>query len=83
MKNEWDSQYVLGLDIGSNSIGWALLGLQDDRPLRITHAGVRVFDPGLDKIETTAGKGQGRAVERRQARGQRRVLRRRAGRLRE
>ena len=38
--------YTLGLDIGSNSIGWALL---DKGNKKLTDIGVRVFPEGVDR----------------------------------
>lgn len=82
------SPYVLGLDIGANSIGWAalklgpdgkpcgLLSSQDDYPTM----GVRVFEEGVDQY----GEGdreQTRNAQRRAARLRRRQAMRRARRL--
>ena len=61
---------VLGLDIGPNSIGWALI--KDENKIL---SGVRVFPAGLDDLELD-GKGKSRNVERRDARGRRRLLQR-------
>ncbi|MBL7219995.1 MAG: type II CRISPR RNA-guided endonuclease Cas9 [Phycisphaerae bacterium] len=63
----------LGLDLGPNSIGWALL---DDKS--ILAAGVRVFEEGVDNFDT--GKEKSRNENRRTARGMRRQTRRRAAR---
>jgi len=68
---------VLGLDIGPNSLGWALL---DEEGKRIVSAGVRVFEAGLDSLEKD-GKGESRNLERRSARLIRRQLERRSRRL--
>jgi CRISPR-associated endonuclease Csn1 len=38
--------YTLGLDIGSASIGWALV---DEEGKQIINAGVRVFPEGVDR----------------------------------
>ncbi|MGH9542325.1 MAG: hypothetical protein ACRD2H_10625, partial [Terriglobales bacterium] len=72
--------WTLGLDIGSASIGWALV----DRPgRRVVAAGVRVFEAGADEREFAEGKqGSSNNTARRQARLQRRQFRRRAGRQR-
>jgi CRISPR-associated endonuclease Csn1 len=76
-------KYVLGLDLGSASLGWALIALNDaDDPVSLIRAGVRIFEPGVDgtSIEIEQGKDQSKAVERRTARLHRRQLRRRAAR---
>ncbi len=58
----------LGLDVGSNSIGWALLGLDEEKkPCRIIASGVRIFSDGRDaKTKATL------AAERRLVRSMRR-----------
>ena len=58
----------LGLDIGTNSIGWALLELKDDKPCRIIRTGVRIFSDGRNPKD-----GSSLAVTRRLARQQRRM----------
>lgn len=67
----------LGLDIGTNSIGWVLYKIADGAPVRLLDGGVRIFSDGRD-AKTKASL----AVERRMARGMRklrdRYLRRRA-----
>lgn len=67
----------LGLDIGTNSIGWWLYELAEGRPVRVVDGGVRIFSDGRD-AKTRASL----AVDRRIARGMRRrrdrYLRRRA-----
>ena len=65
----------LGLDIGANSIGWALVDTADKK---IVNAGVRVFKEGLDNYDT--GKETSLNEQRRSARGSRRQTRRRAAR---
>jgi CRISPR-associated endonuclease Csn1 len=76
-----DSGLVLGLDIGVASIGWALA---DPTAGEIRAAGVRVFDAAMDSAKFEAGdQGASHAVARRQARLQRRQLRRRAARQRD
>ncbi|MCG3173377.1 MAG: CRISPR-associated endonuclease Cas9 [Myxococcota bacterium] len=42
---------TLGLDLGTNSIGWALLETQGDSQGRILAAGVRIFQEGVEKDE--------------------------------
>lgn len=67
-------RYVLGLDIGISSVGWAVLNL--DRR-RIEALGTRAFN-AAEEPKTKAPLAEPRRV----ARGTRRRLRRRAGRLR-
>ncbi len=74
--------YVLGLDIGSASIGWALIQHVDGGPHGILSAGVRVFDPGVDG-KMDRGQEESRNKVRREARLQRRQARRRAARRRD
>jgi len=58
----------LGLDMGTNSIGWCLLDMDGDgRPTGIRDLGVRVFPDGRDPQSGTS-----LAVDRRTARGARR-----------
>lgn len=66
-------QYVLGLDIGITSVGWAVLDLDQQR---IEDLGVRMFDRAENPKD-----GAPLAEPRRQARGARRRLRRRRWRL--
>lgn len=69
--------YTLGLDIGPNSIGWALI---DEQQMRIINVGVRVFPEGVDKFDTS--KEESRNEKRRNARGMRRQTARRSRRKR-
>ena len=81
----------LGLDIGSNSIGWAVLKLDDSgndyQPCDIIDMGVRIFPDGREPAGTD-GKtgmpkiGESLAVTRRMARGMRRNRDRRLKRIR-
>jgi len=66
--------YTLGLDIGSNSIGWALIGNTDKPSLIAT--GVRVFPEGVDR--DTKGAELSKNQARRLARGARRNRSRKA-----
>jgi CRISPR-associated endonuclease Csn1 len=60
--------YRLGLDLGTNSVGWATLALdQNNEPLKIIDSGVRIFSDGREP-ET----GEPLAIARRIARGMRR-----------
>lgn len=61
-------KYRLGLDLGTNSIGWAMLALnQENQPYKIIDAGVRIFSDGRNPKDGTP-----LAVARREARGMRR-----------
>lgn len=83
---EAPQKYVLGLDLGSASLGWALVSLNSvGDPEHLIRAGVRIFEPGVDgsSLDIEQGKDQSKAVERRMARLQRRQLRRRVARQRE
>lgn len=66
------SHTVLGIDIGTNSLGWGLL---DDEEGRILATGVRVFPEGVDRTQT--GGEVSKNETRRTARGIRRQTRRR------
>ncbi len=86
MTNPAPERFALGIDLGSASLGWALIRLNDDgSPTGVLDAGVRIFDPGVagSALDITKGKDKSRAVDRRTARLQRRQLRRRSGRQRE
>jgi len=73
--------YILGLDIGARSIGWAIIDIRHGKPAGIRRAGVRCFDAGVEgSIEQ--GKDASRAAQRRQARLARRQTWRRARRAR-
>ena len=63
------NSYTLGLDIGSNSIGWALL--QDGKKQSIVDIGVRVFPEGVER--DTKGLEKSKNATRREARGARRT----------
>ena len=63
-----NSPYRLGLDLGSNSIGWFVIWLDGDgEPCGLGPGGVRVFPDGRDPQSKTSN-----AVSRRVARGMRR-----------
>ena len=58
---ERPQKYVLGLDLGSASLGWALIALDDaDNPVSLIRAGVRIFEPGVDgtSMDIEQGKDQ-------------------------
>ena len=68
---------VLGLDLGANSIGWALVQFKEGEPVDVMDMGVRIFEAGTDgNIEQ--GMDKSRAVERRESRQRRRQAERRA-----
>ena len=69
---------VLGLDLGTNSIGWALLESSDERGNNFTgiiSSGVRIFQEGVDR--TTTGAELSKNAARRTARGARKLHKRR------
>ena len=67
-KVESDTKYRLGLDMGTNSIGWAAIKLDDEgAPCGVLDIGVRIFPDGRNPRDETSN-----AVQRRVARGQRR-----------
>ncbi|HOX27644.1 MAG TPA: type II CRISPR RNA-guided endonuclease Cas9, partial [bacterium] len=77
MKNkEKKKGHLLGLDIGANSVGWALIETDDDEPVRLIKTGVRVFDAGVEG-DIESAKDVSRAAARREARLRRRLLDRR------
>ncbi len=80
MKETRKESYVLGVDVGSTSIGWAVVGLTEGNPVGLTAAGVRVFQAGVVG-NLSAGRADSRAATRRQARQQRRMADRRARRI--
>ena len=68
MRNSNNRKYRLGLDLGTNSIGWAAIVLDDnDSPCGVLDMGVRIFPDGRKPTDKTSN-----AVDRRLARGQRR-----------
>ena len=62
---------ILGLDLGSNSIGWALLSADGKKPQSIIDCGVRIFQAGLEG-DIESGNAVSRARERREKRSLRR-----------
>jgi CRISPR-associated endonuclease Csn1 len=71
------SDLTLGLDLGSNSIGWALV---DESQQQVVAAGVRVFPEGVDNFDTKKEKSKNE--DRRTARAMRRQIARRTRRRR-
>lgn len=68
---------ILGLDIGANSIGWALL---NEEETKLIDMGVRIFTAGVNNFDTA--KEESKMADRRVARLARRRLWRRKRRLR-
>lgn len=65
-------KWRLGLDLGTNSIGWSVFSLdKDNEPENLIDLGVRIFPDGRDSDKKSL------AVGRRTARGQRRTIHRR------
>lgn len=64
---------ILGLDLGSNSIGWALLEENDGKPDKIIKLGSRIFTKAVEEKTPTP-----KNVKRRNARLTRRITQRRA-----
>ncbi|HUT14028.1 MAG TPA: type II CRISPR RNA-guided endonuclease Cas9 [Thermoguttaceae bacterium] len=75
--------YILGIDLGVQSVGWAVIDLDvDGWPCGVRRAGVRCFDSGVgSETKISAGKDESGNTKRRQARLQRRQLWRRGRRL--
>lgn len=71
---------VLGLDLGANSVGWALFDFDGDEPYALVDAGVRVFEAGTTG-DIESGRDEPRGVQRRQARQARRQAERRSRRM--
>ncbi|STZ75509.1 type II CRISPR RNA-guided endonuclease Cas9 [Bergeriella denitrificans] len=70
-------RYILGLDLGIASVGWALVSVdEDEHPVGLIDCGVRTFERA--EVPKT---GDSLALARRQARSVRRLIRRRAHRL--
>lgn len=72
-----DMRYRLGLDLGANSLGWAVLKLPAGRsrkelePVEIVATGVRIFEAGVEG-DIEQGKDSSRGAVRREARQPRR-----------
>lgn len=87
MGNEKIGKYILGLDIGANSIGWAILNADDTGDdkifncLGLDHFGARAFEMGVDG-DLESGREESRGKARREARSTRRQVQRRSRRLR-
>lgn len=69
--------FVLGIDLGTNSVGWAMIGLNHDGPASVVRCGSRVFDAGMEG-DIESGSEESRNKKRRDMRLQRRQTARRA-----
>ena len=68
MTDATDAPYRLGLDVGSNSLGWFVVWLDDNGdPIQLGPGGARIYPDGRDPQSKTSN-----AVSRRVARGARR-----------
>lgn len=77
MTNQQAQRYILGLDLGITSVGWACVWVDENEHLiGLLDCGVRTFERA--EVPKT---GDSLAAARRQARGVRRLIRRRAHRL--
>lgn len=75
--------YILGIDLGVQSLGWAAIETSDGYPLGLLDAGVRCWElSNASATDINMGKENPPGQERRQARQMRRQLFRRAQRLR-
>jgi CRISPR-associated endonuclease Csn1 len=74
------ADYILGIDLGSNSLGWALIARQNGEPKGLIRAGVRVFEAATEG-DRESGHEESRNKTRREARLHRRQLWRLARRL--
>ena len=69
--------YVLGLDLGSHSLGWAIVNLDThDQPTGIRMAGVRCFEAGKDASHDEIMKGKDKDKSRAAVRRGKRLPRR-------
>ncbi|MDR2511921.1 MAG: hypothetical protein LBC89_05630, partial [Bacteroidales bacterium] len=60
---------IIGLDLGTNSIGWALIEVDDNnKPIRIIAMGVRIIPMGTDKQDYEKGVGITKNATRREKR---------------
>src|SRR5574344_66746 len=64
---------ILGLDLGTNSIGWAVVNANEDgTPTTIEGMGSRIIPMGADKISYEKGAGITKNADRREKRTSRR-----------
>ncbi len=68
---------ILGLDLGTNSIGWALVGTDENgKPNKIEGMGSRIIPMGTDKQDYEKGVGITKNAERREKRSSRKMNKR-------
>jgi CRISPR-associated endonuclease Csn1 len=77
MDEKVNDGFTLGIDLGSNSLGWALIRQENGEPKGLMRAGVRVFDAATEG-DRESGDEESRNLKRRQMRLQRRQTWRRA-----
>ena len=77
MENKKPKKYILGLDIGANSVGWAVVEIEETNgsPVRLVDAGSRVFEI-WNQTDLEQGKEESKNKDRRTARLARRRLNR-------
>ena len=63
---------TLGIDLGTNSIGWALIEFEDNEPINLIDSGVRIFQEAVEAKTRTP-----KNIARRDARSARRLTSRR------
>ena len=73
------ARYILGLDLGAASLGWAVVSLTNGRPARYADGGVRIFPEAVENLEQ--GRDEPKGAQRRLARQMRRQTDRRARRV--
>jgi len=74
--SEVNGDLALGIDLGSNSLGWSIVRVIEGRPVGLVDCGVRIFEAGMEgNIE--AGQGETRAAIRRAKKATRRQIDRR------
>ncbi len=77
-------KYGIGVDLGSGSVGWAIVELESKKssqPIAVHRLGIRRFDAGVSG-DISGGRDESNATERRLKRGPRRQHWRRAWRIR-
>lgn len=74
--------YVLGLDLGAKSLGWAAIARDGENEKKILALGVRIFEAGVEG-SLEMGREESRSAQRRIARLARRQTRRRRQRARQ
>jgi CRISPR-associated endonuclease Csn1 len=82
MEQAMKEDMILGIDLGANSIGWALLKCDpiSKDVTGLVDAGSRIFEAGMTG-DISSGRAESRCVERRNARSVRRNLERRRKRM--